>query len=83
VQRHKRLACADRHLHGELRLGVGLVQLLDRLQDAQARPYRPLRVVLAGERSSEHGDHGVADELLDGAAETLEFRAEARVVGGE
>jgi hypothetical protein len=39
------------------------------------RPHRPELVVFVGEREAEDGHHGVADELLDRAAVSLQHRA--------
>ena len=36
-----------------------------RVDDLQRRAYGPLGVVLAGDRGSPHGHHGIPDELLD------------------
>ncbi len=40
----------------------------DRVDELEAGPHGPLGVVLVRGRSAPHGHHGVADELLDGAA---------------
>ena len=50
---------------------------------ASAGPDGALRVVLVRDGRAEDGHHRVADELLDRAAEALELRAHARVVGLE
>ena len=64
----------------ELELGL-LVE--DPVADGECRSYCALGIVLVGDRSAEHGHHGVADELLDRAAEALELVAQPRVVGPE
>jgi hypothetical protein len=51
--------------------------------DRERRADRALGIVLVRGRSAEERDHGVADELLDGAAEALELAAQVRVVGSE
>ena len=64
AERHHRLARVDPHPHLQVELGISLVQLLDRLQDPQPRPHRPLRVVLVRHRSTERGHDRITDELL-------------------
>ena len=59
------LAGLDSDAHGE-------PQLLDRRHDGQSRTQRALGVVLVGERDFERGHHGVAGELLHGAAVRLD-----------
>ena len=56
---------------------------LMRLHDAQPGAHRPLGVVLVRGRHPEDPDHGVADELLDGAAVGLDHLAGGRVVGAQ
>ena len=53
---------------GQLEPRLGRVQLLDRLDDAEGGPHRPLGVVLVSDGSAERGHHGIPDELLHGAA---------------
>ena len=60
-----------------------LVQLGDRLGDAERGPHRALGVVLVRHGSPEHGHDRVADELLDRAPEALDLPLEAGVIGGE
>jgi hypothetical protein len=62
---------------------VLLVQLLDGGVDRERRPDGSLRVVLVRHGRAEEPHDRVADELLDRAAEALDLRAHARVVGGE
>ena len=60
----------DRRLAGE-HAGARLdpwPQLADRVDQLQGRPHGAFGVVLVGGRCAPHGHHGVADELLDGAA---------------
>ena len=76
-----RLAGVDADPHLQLEPGLPLVQVGDRLQDAQAGADRPLGIVLVRYRCTEDGHHRVADELLDRAAEALDLAAEASVVG--
>ena len=63
--------------------GSPLVQLLDRLQDAQPRTDRALGVVLVRDRRAEHRHHRVADELLHRAAVPLDLLSQAGVVGAD
>ena len=76
-----RLAGVDPDPHPQLEPRLGLVQLGDRLEDPQARPHRPLGIVLVRDRRPEGGHHGVADELLDRAVVALDLLAQAGVVG--
>ena len=63
--------------------GSCLVQLLDRLQDAEPGPDRALGVVLVCHRCAEDGHDRVPDELLDGAAVALDLLPQAGVVGAD
>ena len=83
AERNERLARIDGDPNAQVELRVGLVQLRDRVADRQGRANGTLRVVLVRDRGAEQRDDGVADELLHGAAEALELRAYAPVVGGE
>ena len=60
-----------------------LVELVDRLEDPQARSHGALGIVLVRHRRPEDRHHGVADELLDGAPEALDLARDARVVRAE
>ena len=60
-----------------------LVQLLDRLQDAEAGPDGPFGVVLVCHGRAEDGHDRVADELLDRAAVALDLLPQASVVGAD
>ena len=62
---------------------VGLVQLLDGVAGGERGSHRALGVVLVGDGRAENGHDRIADELLHGAAEALDLRAQARVVRGE
>ena len=53
--------------------GSSPVQLLDRLTDLEGREHRTLGVVAVGDGGAEEGHHGVADVLLDMAAEALDL----------
>ena len=77
VQRDERLAGGDPDPHLELALLVGPVA------DGQRGADGALGVVLVRERSAEQGHDRVADELLHGAAEALELRAQPLVVRPE
>ena len=77
VQRDERLAGRDPDPDLEVAF------LGQRLPDRQRGAHGSLRVVLVRDRGAEHRHDGVADELLDGAAEALELGAHARVVGLE
>src|SRR5439155_3576665 len=75
-----RLARVNPHPHLQLKIGIGLVQVRDRFQDCEPRPYRPLSVVLVRHRSAAHGHDRVSDELLDRAAVALDLLPHTRVV---
>ena len=77
VERDERLAGGDPDPHLELAL------LGERVADGERRADGALGVVLVRDGRPEDRHHGVADELLDGAAEALELGAHARVVGLE
>ena len=64
-------------------VGSCLVQLLDRLQDAEAGPDGALRIVLVCRRGAEDGHDRVPDELLDRAAVALDVLPQAGVVGAD
>ncbi len=80
-QRHHRLARVDPHPHLQVEIGIGLVQLLDRLQNPQPSPHRPLGVVLMRHRSPAHGHHRITDELFHRAAVALDLLPQPGMVG--
>ena len=73
AERDDGLAAVDRCARLEL-------ELRDALEDHEACAHRALRVVLVRDGRAEDGHHGVADELLERAAEALDLRLRARVV---
>ena len=82
VEAHQGLAGVDADadldgLAGDARQGVDLVD------QAQAGAHGALGVVLVQRRHAEDGDHGVADELLDGAAVGLDDAPGRRVVAAQ
>jgi hypothetical protein len=83
VESDDRLARVDADADVEIERRVGLVQFLHGVADGERRPDRSLRVVLVCDGSAEDGHDGIADELLHGAAEALDLRAQAREVGRE
>ncbi len=80
TERDDRLPRADPDPYLQGQRGVLLVQLLDRLQQAQPRAHCPLRVVLVGDGRPEDRHHSIADELLDRPAVELELTPQERVV---
>ena len=74
VEAHQGLAGvdADADLDG---LAADARQGVDLVDQAQAGAHGALGVVLVQRGHAEDGDHGVADELLDGAAVGLDDRA--------
>ena len=71
IEAHEGLAGVDADARLERR-AVGAGHALERLEDAQAGAHGPLGVVLVHGRHAEDADHGVADELLHGAAVGLD-----------
>ena len=63
---------ADTYLEVEPRI-VGPFSSLDRLTDLEGREDRTLGVVAVGDGGAEEGHHGVADVLLDMAAEARDL----------
>ena len=61
----------------EREIGALGVELLDRGEDAKRRGNGALGIILVSDRHSEYSHHGVADELLDRAAEMFELRPDA------
>ena len=60
-----------------------LRELVDRVEDPQPRAHGALRIVLVRHGRAEDRHHGVADELLDRAAEPLDLAGDAlRGTGG-
>ena len=76
-----RLAAVDPDPHAQVEVGLCRIQIVDRLEHAQTGPNRPFGIVLVRHRGAEHRHHGVADELLDRAAEALDFRPNPGVIG--
>ncbi len=66
--------------HLKRKRGIAGVQLLNRLQHSEACPHGPLGVVLVRDWRAEHRHHGIADELLDRAAEPLDLLAQPPVI---
>jgi hypothetical protein len=73
------LARVDGRAHRDRVVGSLAAQPLDRVDDAESRADRALSVVAVRHRRAEDGHDGVADELLDGALETLDLPLGARV----
>lgn len=57
----------------EAQTGMLLVELLDRVQQTERCPDGALGIVFVAHRRSEHADHGVPDELVEGAAVVLQL----------
>ena len=83
TESHYRLAGVDADADLQRERRVCLVQLLDRLQDAQSGPDGALDVVLVRRRRAEHRHDRVPDELFDGAAVALDVMPQASVVGAD
>src|SRR6266511_3832476 len=81
--RYHRLAGVHRLSHCELQTRVGSVQLVNGLDDAQGGSDSPLGVIAVCDRHTEHGDHSIADELLDLPTEVLDLAANAGVIWTE
>ena len=82
VETHESLAGVDADA-GLQRAAVGTGSALQGIEDAQAGAHRPFGVVLVHDRHAEDADHGVADELLDGAAVGLDDIGAASVVSAQ
>ena len=54
-----------------------------RLDELERRPHRPFGVVLVRDRGAPEGHHGIADELLDGAAVAFDDGAGGVEVAGQ
>src|SRR5439155_281919 len=82
VESYQRLPCIDPDAQPK-RGTSDRLQLLRRLNDSQAGPYRPLRVVLVCGWYTKHAHHGVTDELLHNSAMVLDQVSRHRGVVGE
>ncbi len=71
-ERDHRLARVDPDPHVDVQRRVGLVQLGDRVERAERRRHRALRIVLVGDGCAEDAHHRVTDELVEGPAEPLD-----------
>ena len=80
VEGDERLAGCDPNADVELERVVPLVERCDRVADRERGAHSALRVVLVRGRRAVDGDDGVADELLDRPAVSLELSAERLVV---
>jgi hypothetical protein len=78
-----RLTGGDRHPYGESESGLGLIELLDRFQDTDGCPHRPLRIVLVSHGSSEDGEHAIPHELFEPAPEPFDVLTYPRVINRE
>jgi hypothetical protein len=83
AQGHDRLPRVDADAYLQRQRRVGVVQLVDRLQDAEAGPDGALCIVLVRHGRAEDGHHRIADELLHGAAVALDLLSQAGVVGAD
>jgi hypothetical protein len=81
THRDDRLAGVDADPHLQAEVGVGLVQLRDRVEDAEPDSHCALGVVLVGDGGTEDGHDRVPDELLHGAVVALDLLPQAGVVG--
>jgi len=77
---HHRLPGVHADAHGQVQAWALLVQLGHGIEDAQGGTDAAFGVVLVRDRRAEDGHDGVADELLDRAAEALDLPAQSRVV---
>ena len=78
AERDERLAGVDADADVQVLAALG-----DRVAHGERGAHGALGVVLVRRRRAEHRHHGVADELLDRAAEALEHRAQRLVVRRE
>ena len=82
-QRDEGLACMDTDPYLEPEGWIGGVELCNPVVDRERRAQGALRIVLVCERRPEQTDDGIADELLDRAADELQLAPGPRVVEGE
>src|SRR5207247_9083088 len=83
AERDHRFARVDRRPDGKVQARTLLVQLRDRIGDPERRAHGAFGVVLVGDRSTEHGHHRVADELLHGPPEPFDLALQEVVVEAE
>jgi hypothetical protein len=81
--RDERLTGLHADPHGEREVAEALVELVDREGDPKRAQQRSLRVVLVRDGSPVHRHDGIADELLDRAAEAFDLAAHPIVIAGE
>ena len=77
------LAGGDRRPHRKCQCGIRCVEVFHRLLDPERRAYRPLRIVFVGDGGPKHGEHSVAHELFDAAAEAFDVLTHPAVIGRE
>ena len=76
------LARVDPDAHLDRRVGTDVVdEASERRLHAQRRPHGPFGVVLVGDRRTEQGDDGVAEQLVDAPAELLDVGDEPLETG--
>ena len=80
-ERDERLARVDGDPHLQVELGRGRIQLRDRVEDRQRGADGPLGIVAVSDRGAENGHDGIADVLLDRAAEGFDCSADPGEVG--
>ena len=80
VEGDERLARGNAHADVQLEGVVALVERGDRVTGREGSTHGSLGIVLVRRRSTVDRDHGVADELLDGAAVPLQLTSQRVVV---
>ena len=74
AERDRRLPGEDAGSESQLGHARLAGERLDRVDEVEGRAHRAFGVVLAGQRCPPDGHHGIADELLDGAAVAVDHR---------
>ena len=80
AQHHERFAGVDADAYVQVQTGLLVVEPLDRGPNRECCAHRAFGIVLMCDRRPEQRHHGVADELLDGAAVVLQLVSQQRVV---
>ena len=83
AERHGRLSGGDAGPRRQAGMADAHAERADRIDEVEPGPHRPLRVVLVGHGRAPDRHHGVADELLDGAAVALDDVASHVEVAGQ
>jgi hypothetical protein len=81
LELYERLPGGDGGPDGEYQFRLICVELLNRFLDAKGGTNSSLGIVLVGNRRTEHGEHPVAQQLLDLPSESLDVFPAPAVIG--